>query len=289
MGATGVEPYTVSVILSTASFQAPALWASAPGLAAALAYLVVTGSAQTRERQSALLAAWGLHGLALLAHLSGLAEDGGGVRFGFALVLSLTAWLVLAVYAVESRFMPLGNSRRGLAGLGLLTVVLVLIFPAEGRPSSGSLWAPLHWILGIASYALFGAAVLHAALLDRSELALRKRRTGVALGAGPAVPLLQLEALTFRFVAAGFAVLSLAVVLGASVASPLRWDHKTVFSLLGWVVLGGLLFGRQAFGWRGRLATRWLYVGCALLLLAYVGSRFVFEVLLHRSPTGGVL
>jgi ABC-type uncharacterized transport system permease subunit len=278
----------VRVILSTASFQAPALWASAPGLAAALAYLVVAGSAQTRERQPALLAAWGLHGLALLAHLSGLAEDGGGVRFGFALVLSLTAWLVLAVYAVESRFMPLGSSRRGLAGLGLLTVCLVLFFPAEARPAAVSPWAPLHWILGIASYALFGAAVLHAALLDRSERALRKRRPG-AMPDAPAVPLLQLEALTFRFVAAGFVVLSLAELLGAWFASPWRWDHKTVFSLLGWLVLGGLLGGRQAFGWRGRLATRWLYVGCVLLLLAYVGSRFVFEVLLHRSPAGGVL
>jgi ABC-type uncharacterized transport system permease subunit len=276
------------VILSTASFQSPALWAGAPGLAAALAYLLVAASPSTRERQSALLAGWGLHGLALLAHLSGLAENDGGVRFGFALVLSVTAWLVLAVYAVESRFMPLGSSRRGLAGLGLLTVCLVLLFPAEARPPAVSPWAPLHWILGIASYALFGAAVLHAALLDRSERALRKRRPG-AMPDAPAVPLLQLEALTFRFVAAGFVVLSLAELLGAWFASPWRWDHKTVFSLLGWLVLGGLLGGRQAFGWRGRLATRWLYIGCGLLLLAYVGSRFVFEVLLHRAPGGGVV
>ncbi|MEY2656258.1 MAG: hypothetical protein RLZZ524_3286, partial [Pseudomonadota bacterium] len=52
--------------------------------------------------------------------------------------------------------------------------------------------------------------------------------------------------------------------------------------VLGWVVFAGLLAGRRAFGWRGRRATRWLYVGSVLLLLAYVGSRFVFEVLLHR-------
>ena len=63
-----------------------------------------------------------------------------------------------------------------------------------------------------------------------------------------------------------------------------RWDHKTVFSLLGWLVLGGLMIGRHLSGWRGRYATRWLYVGAALLLLAYAGSRFVFEVLLHRAP-----
>jgi ABC-type uncharacterized transport system permease subunit len=58
-----------------------------------------------------------------------------------------------------------------------------------------------------------------------------------------------------------------------------------VFSLMGWVVLAGLLVGRHVSGWRGRRATRWLYVGAALLLLAYIGSRFVLEVLLHRAPT----
>ena len=50
--------------------------------------------------------------------------------------------------------------------------------------------------------------------------------------------------------------------------------------------LAGLMAGRQFFGWRGRRATRWLYAGSVLLLLAYVGSRFVLEVLLQRLPAG---
>jgi ABC-type uncharacterized transport system permease subunit len=110
------------------------------------------------------------------------------------------------------------------------------------------------------------------------------RRSPAAAPAG-GIPLLRLERLTFRFVAAGFAVLSAAIVLGTWFASPWRWDHKSVFSILGWVVFAALLAGRRAFGWRGPQATRWLYVGTALLLLAYVGSRFVFEVLLHRAPS----
>ena len=69
-------------------------------------------------------------------------------------------------------------------------------------------------------------------------------------------------------------------------ANPWRWDHKTVFSILGWVVFAALLAGRHAFGWRGRRATGWLYAGAALLLLAYVGSRFVLEVLLQRGSPG---
>ena len=113
---------------------------------------------------------------------------------------------------------------------------------------------------------------------------LRMKKPGPqAETSAPALPLLTLEKLTYRFVWAGFVVLSLALVLGVWVTPVWHWDHKTVFSLLGWLVLAGLLAGRQAFGWRGRMATRGLYAGAVLLLLAYVGSRFVLEVLLHRT------
>jgi ABC-type uncharacterized transport system permease subunit len=98
------------------------------------------------------------------------------------------------------------------------------------------------------------------------------------------MPLLRLERVTFRFVEAGFLVLTLALVLGVITVEHWRWDHKTVFSLLGWAVFAALLGGRVLRGWRGPRATRWLYIGAGLLLLAYVGSRFVLEVVLGRAP-----
>ncbi|MEO7008676.1 MAG: cytochrome c biogenesis protein CcsA, partial [Caldimonas sp.] len=184
--------------------------------------------------------------------------------------------------ALESRFVTLPGARQRLALLGVAVVLLEWAFPGQLHPLAMSKWVPLHWLLGIASYGLFGVAVLHAVMLNRAERQLRK---APAAAAPAGMPLLRLERLTYRFVAAGFVVLSAALLLGAWFASPWRWDHKTVFSILGWGVFAGLLAGRHAFGWRGPQATRWLYVGTALLLLAYVGSRFVFEVLLHRTPT----
>jgi ABC-type uncharacterized transport system permease subunit len=44
-----------------------------------------------------------------------------------------------------------------------------------------------------------------------------------------------------------------------------------------------LIVGRHLRGWRGRHATRWVYAGALLLLLAYVGARFVIEVVLQRG------
>jgi ABC-type uncharacterized transport system permease subunit len=167
--------------------------------------------------------------------------------------------------------------------MGAGAVLLALLFPGETSLHAGSPWAPLHWVLGVGSYGLFGAAVLHGAMLDAAETRMRKHVGDLPHAFG--MPLLQVERLTFRFVEAGFIVLSAALLLGALTTAQWRWDHKTVFSLLGWAVFATLLGGRKLQGWRGRRATGWLYVGAALLLLAYVGSRFVMEVLLGGDKT----
>lgn len=248
---------------------------------ALVAYLLA--SALPTERRSGLRLClslgWLAHAGAIVADISGLGLPELGARFGFAPALSVTLWLVLAVYLLESRFLPLDASRRAVALLGAAAVLLAWLYPGEFRATAVSRWAPLHWVLGIASYGLFGAAVLHAVLLNRAD---RQMRLKQVPSTSPGLPLMRLERLTFRFVEAGFLTLSAAVLLGWWFASPWRWDHKAVFSILGWLVFAGLVGGRRVFGWRGPRATRWLYLGAVLLLLAYVGSRFVLEVMLQR-------
>ncbi|MEO6410598.1 MAG: cytochrome c biogenesis protein CcsA [Burkholderiaceae bacterium] len=263
----------------------PAAWAlAAASSLALLGYAVAAALGEQRPAafRAALWTGWAAHGLALVLDLSGLLGAQPGVRFGFAPALSMTLWLVLAVYAIESRVVALPGARRALALFGAAVVALGWIYPGELRLHSGSPWAPLHWLFGIVSYGLFGVAVLHAIWLNRADRQMRDAAQ-LAVPVTPRIPLLRLERLTFDFLTAGFIVLSAAVLLGIWFANPWRWDHKAVFSLLGWAVFAGLLAGRHIFGWRGRRATRWLYAGTALLLLAYVGSHFVLEVLLHRS------
>ncbi|MEF7614277.1 cytochrome c biogenesis protein CcsA [Aquincola sp. MAHUQ-54] len=264
------------------------------GLLALLGYAAAAWPLEVRSRWPAvaLAVAWVAHGLVLLVDIGGLGLAHRGARFGFAPALSVTVWLVLAVHAVESRFVPLPGVRRLLAVAGSAVVLLTMLFPGDMWVQVASPWVPLHWLLGVASYGLFGAAVLHATLLDAAERQMRPkagRPPMPASGARPAalgLPLMRLERLTFRFVDAGFVVLSAALLLGVGSAlqtpSLWKWDHKTVFSLLGWGTVAVLMVGRHVRGWRGRHATRWLYAGAALLLLAYIGSRFVLEVLLGR-------
>jgi ABC-type uncharacterized transport system permease subunit len=58
--------------------------------------------------------------------------------------------------------------------------------------------------------------------------------------------------------------------------------HKTVLSILAWIIFTGLLIGRSRYGWRGQTAIQWTLIGFILLLLAYFGSKLVLELILHR-------
>lgn len=277
--------YTVTMILSS---ETPLLTGGGPLVVALLAvagYVLAAlpaGWAVARVSAPALVLGWLMHLVILVLDIGGWGQPLPGARLGFAPVLSMTVWLVVAVYNVESRLVPLPAVRRGLALAGAVAVLLAATFPGEPREYASAL-APLHFALGVGSYALFGAAVLHGAMLDAADRRLRRRSD--LPGATQGVPLLQLERLTFRFVDAGFVVLTATLVLGIVTATQWRQDlHKTVFSFLAWGVFAALIVGRRRRGWRGQRATRWLYAGALLLLLAYAGSRFVFEVLLDRMP-----
>jgi len=266
------------MILASASSMTISL-----AFAAAVAYAV---SAAGTSRLSAVVVnsavwiAWILHGMLLFMGLWG-AE----ARFGFAPALSLTAWLVGLVYAIEGFIYPQFKKPWIMSGLGSACVLLSVLFPGATLNPNASAWLPLHFALGIASYGLFAIAVAHAWLMTRAEARIRN-----ATDARTGMPILTMERLTFRFVTVGFALLSATLLVGLLFGSQLygnthalQWNHKTVFALLSWLTFAVLLIGRMRFGWRGRQAVRVLYMGAGLLLLAYVGSRFVMEVVLGKT------
>lgn len=258
------------------------LWTLPASALAVLAYVLpVLAPSRLGDRTMRwlLTLGWCAHGLTLLGLL------GGEARFGFAPALSVTAWLVLTAYAVERQFFPQLKVRWFIGILGAATVILALVFPGTALHVQASAWLPLHWALGLSAYGMFAAAVVHAWMMTRAE-----RHIRLAL-ATPGLPLLALERLTFRFVGAGFVLLSATLLAGWLFAEQLygpgaeawRWDHKRVFALLSWLTFALLLWGRQRWGWRGKRAVRVLYAGAVMLLLSYAGSRFVLEMLLGRG------
>ena len=259
-----------------------ALYSAACLIPLYLIYAFFGGKLKDAWAQALLLCLWVLHGLNVLSTLLGMDEF--GPRFGFAPALSATAWLILTCYALERHWFPQSRVRLGVSSMGLLTLVLSLYFPGQALQLNASAWLPLHWALGMASYGLFGAAVVHALILSNAERLMRQ-----AAESSAALPLLTLERLTYRFVIAGFVLLTSTLLAGFLFGETLfgtesawRWDHKTVLSLMAWLTFAYLLTARYRYGFRGRRAIRVIYIGTGLLFLAYAGSHFVREVILHR-------
>ena len=232
--------------------------------------------------RAALLVPLALHGW-LLYEVIFLRD----LRFGFAQALSVMMFLGIALYWIESLFYSLEGMLPLLLPLAAATAPLPALFPglASSAAHAQSTEFKLHLALAMVAYSLFVIALLHAALMAVVERRLHQREAGV-LGNLP--PLLTLEQLLFRVIGAAFVFLTLTLATGIVFSEELfgralRFDHKTVFALVSWVTFGLLLAGRWLYGWRGRTALRWTLTGFLMLLFAYVGSRFVLEVLLHRN------
>ena len=232
--------------------------------------------------RAAILAPLALHGWLLYQGI--FSRE---LRFGFAQALSVMMFIGVALYWVESLFYSVEGMQPLVLPLAAAAAPLPAIFPglaASGAHAQAAEFK-LHLALAMIAYGLFVIALLHAALMAVAERHLHARGA-VAFPNLP--PLLTLEALLFRTIGAAFVFLTATLLTGIAFSETLfgralRFDHKTVFAVASWLIFAWLLAGRWRYGWRGRTALRWTLTGFVLLMLAYVGSRFVLEVLLGRS------
>ncbi|HTT10159.1 MAG TPA: cytochrome c biogenesis protein CcsA [Burkholderiaceae bacterium] len=225
------------------------------------------------------------------ALLASAVVDSEGIRFGFAHFLSATFLFTVLVVWAEGFLVPI----RGLLVLVLPLAAVAAVLPAifhgsQIAATSETLAFRAHIVIALAASSLFTIAAMHALLMasmDRSLHSAGGNETALGRVLAEVPPLLAMERLLFRLIWTGFLLLTATLISGVLFSEQLfgralRFDHKTVFTIASWVVFAGLLVGRHFFGWRGRTALRWTLVGFVMLLLAYVGSRFVLEVILHR-------
>ncbi len=233
--------------------------------------------------------------LALLVHLASLyvaIAPGPNIRLGFSHVLSASLWIGVLLLWLELDDAHARAMRSMVLPIAALTTLLPMVFPGRelAEIAGRSLLVP-HLLVGILAYSVLFLALLHAVLMASAE---RQLRAAPVKAVGPFArfidrlpPLLSMERMLFRLVGFGFGLLTLTAVSGMFYSEqifgqPFSLDHKTVFTLLAWAVFGVLLLGRWLWGWRGRTALRLTVVGFIVLLLGYVGSRFVLEAVLGR-------
>lgn len=179
---------------------------------------------------------------------------------------------------------PVENLGILLLPLAALAIILALRFPSiKLMQESELLGLNLHVLLSLLAYSLLLLAAVQAVLLSIQERHLHNRRPGGFVRLLP--PLQTMESLLFEMIGAGFFLLGLALISGFVFLEDMLAQHllhKTVLSIISWLVFAALLWGRFRFGWRGRTAIKWTLSGFGLLMLAYFGSKAVLELILHR-------
>ena len=231
-----------------------------------------------------------LLGILLLLHayvvMAPLAE-GALVSLGVGRALSVVVWMMLVIYWTCSFFYRVEGLQLFMMPLATATLAFALAFPGEhiihdlGNPAFA-----LHVLVSIVAYSLFAIAALLSLLMLFVEKALHNKRWLSLVRQLP--PLLSLEKMMFQVIGIGFLLLTLSLLTGIVFSEEIfgkavSLSHKTVFSVISWLLFAALLLGRKFKGWRGKIAIRWTLAGFAALLLAYIGSKIVLELVLHRS------
>jgi ABC-type uncharacterized transport system permease subunit len=197
----------------------------------------------------------------------------------FAASLILTTWcttLISTLLTLRTRLLFLTVIMSVLSSLSIVTALAIPAHVSSGEPLSFGL--ALHILLSILSYSLLSIAAILAILLGMQDYQLHHHQQGLLLKLMPALQ--STEDLMFRLIEAGFLLLSFAVVSGFLHTDDL-FNHKIVFSVIAWLVFLILLLGRHARGWRGQKAIRWTLTGIGSLMLAFFGTKLVFEFILR--------
>ena len=209
-----------------------------------------------------------------------------GFNLGFYESVSAILWLTVLIYWITDRDHQLHSLQAFVLPPAALFALLPAFFSSHHflPDAHNSLFIAHVWIAMIA-YSLFTFAALHAVLMAIAERSLHHKSTFISLPSFP--PLMVMESLLFKIIGLGFALLTITLISGMWFSEEifqraLDFNHKTIFSIASWFIYAALLFGRYQYGWRGLKAIRWTLIGFVVLLLAYVGSKFVSQILLGR-------
>ncbi|NYT26547.1 MAG: cytochrome c biogenesis protein CcsA [Candidatus Thiodubiliella endoseptemdiera] len=203
-----------------------------------------------------------------------------GIFFGLANSASFAAWLIAILLFISSISKPVHALGILVYPLAALSLIFSILFP-DTIGKIISLSVASHVFLSITAYALLALAVCQSVLLKIQENYLHAKKINSFIKKLP--PLQTMERLMFQGLRAGFYLLTLSLITGFIFIDDFfaqHLIHKTVLSMVAWIIFAVLIFGHKIFGWRGKQAITAIQVGFSVLLLAYFGSKFVLERLL---------
>jgi len=138
----------------------------------------------------------------------------------------------------------------------------------------------IHILFSLLAYSLLMLASFQALLLAYQNNQLHNHQHSPLMRALPSLE--DMEHLLFRLIGVGVIMLSIGLLSGFYYLDNLFGSgiaHKTILSIIAWIIFSVLLLGRWRYGWRGRKAVHWTLAGFIILMLAFFGARIVQELL----------
>ncbi|WP_293264622.1 cytochrome c biogenesis protein CcsA [Neptunomonas sp.] len=203
-----------------------------------------------------------------------------GINLGFFIAGSLIGWLVAAVVIISSLRQPIENLFIGVLPMAALTAALSVWGPNLGIAKIYEGGLIVHILLSILSYSIFTVATFQAFLLSRQDHALKQHHTRGLVASLP--PLQTMERLLFEMIWIGMILLTASLTTGFLFLDDLfsqHLVHKTLLSIIAWILYAILLWGRTIRGWRSHRAVRWTISGFFLLMLSFFGSKLVLDII----------
>ncbi len=214
----------------------------------------------------------------------------GEAHFGMALALSVTFFFCTLILLGESLLTRVSAMLVFILPLSALSMLLPMFLPGSPLdPDTANFAFKIHLLLAILSYSLMTMALVQSLLLVATHNQVHRKQLtsgeeGESAGILDMMPsVLEMEKTLFRFIWLGFIALTAAIIFGFMFTKELygetfRFDHKATVTCLAWLIFGALLAGRHFLGWRGKFAARWTVIGFCVLMMSYIGIRFVLEI-----------
>ncbi|WP_367155360.1 inner membrane protein YpjD [Methylomonas sp. HYX-M1] len=217
-------------------------------------------------------------------YLIGLFQQQNGFNFGFFNAAVLVAFFIVLILQIAAFDKPVEKLGIAVFPIAALALGLDMAFPPQSHHFAAQNWRmSLHILSSIVAFSLLNIAALQAILLAIQDQQLRSHKPKRMIMALP--PLQAMETLLFQMIASGLFFLTASLTTGFLFIEDVfaqHLVHKTVLSIIAWVIFSGLLAGRVRYGWRGSTAIQWTLIGFVLLLLAYFGSKMVLELILKK-------
>jgi len=245
--------------------------------------LIVKEIFAAKQHRTSIKLAWlgvGLHSTYTVLNI----QNHGGFNFSFSSTASLAALVISLLLLFAAQDKPVAKLGVLIFPVAAAMLILDVSYPTRPHPLINHNWQmSTHILTSILAFSLLNIAALQAILLAIQDQQLRHHHPKRFMLALP--PLQAMESLLFQMIATGLLFLTASLISGFFFIEDLfaqHLVHKTVLSILAWIIFSALLIGRVRYGWRGQSAIQWTLIGFTSLLLAYFGSKMVLELILKK-------